>query len=282
MTSILQVGALVHSTASEPVVSVGAKPDGPDAGWTGPHLTVHGQPAFEQTFWCGTCALLFRRMDGADRYRDPELLRDRLATGLDQLDHQVVQAFVSLLAPGRYLPLLLEITPELVLPGGDRDYFTHEQLDTWDVEQAPHDLPADPATAYYRLDGSTPKPVPGGGLLFEFLVPMQPPTRNDPATIDRYAGALLGGEAPTAVAVSVLDTAAPAMWSRPPKLEAQHWGLTHFLLDGHHKTQAAARSGQRLRLLCLLAVDGGNTDPRYAQAVPALLDRPPVDAAWPT
>ncbi|WP_157597115.1 hypothetical protein [Streptacidiphilus rugosus] len=281
MTVILQVGAPVRSTATEPVVELCAAPKTPDAGWSGPHLTVHGRPAFEQSFWCGTCALLFRRLDGADHYRDPALLRDRLATGLDRLDDDVVRAFVGLLAPGRYLPLLLETTPELVLPGGERDYFLREQLDTWDAEQAPHDLPVDPATAYYRLDPGTPLPVPDGGVLFEFVVPMQAASHDDPDTVDRYARALLDGGTPTAVAVGVLDTAAPAVWTKPPKLDAQHWALTHFLLDGHHKARAAALGGQRLRLLCLLALDGGNTDPRYAQAVPALFDGAPADVAWP-
>jgi hypothetical protein len=39
-----------------------------------------------------------------------------------------------------------------------------------------------------------------------------------------------------------------------------HWGLAHFLLDGHHKVEAAARAGARLRLLSLLSVDGSLAD----------------------
>ena len=34
-----------------------------------------------------------------------------------------------------------------------------------------------------------------------------------------------------------------------------HWGLAHFLLDGHHKTQAAAQAAGPVRLLTLLAID---------------------------
>jgi hypothetical protein len=29
----------------------------------------------------------------------------------------------------------------------------------------------------------------------------------------------------------------------------EHWVLTHFLLDGHHKIEAAARAGRPIRLL---------------------------------
>jgi hypothetical protein len=32
----------------------------------------------------------------------------------------------------------------------------------------------------------------------------------------------------------------------------EHWVLTHFLLDGHHKFEAAARSNRPIRLLALL------------------------------
>ena len=39
-----------------------------------------------------------------------------------------------------------------------------------------------------------------------------------------------------------------------------HWGLTHFLLDGHHKMQAAAEAGRPLQLLSLLSVEEGLSD----------------------
>ncbi len=39
-----------------------------------------------------------------------------------------------------------------------------------------------------------------------------------------------------------------------------HWALMHFLLDGHHKLEAAAKAGRPLRLLSLLSVDAGLAD----------------------
>lgn len=116
-------------------------------------LTALGEIVFEKTFWCGTCALLFSRVPGADRYVTPHVLRGRLKTGLDALAPDVTAAFLSILTPGRYLPLLLEVTPVLVSPGDDLDYFTHEQLQTWDLDDDLDGTPQTPRTDYYRLDG---------------------------------------------------------------------------------------------------------------------------------
>lgn len=55
----------------------------------------------------------------------------------------------------------------------------------------------------------------------------------------------------------------------------QHWGLTHFLLDGHHKMHAAADTGRPLRLLSLLSVDGSLASPEEIARIPALRNRTP-------
>lgn len=270
---------MVRSTAAEPVVGLGAW-GREQRGVAGGYVTVRGRPAFENSFWCGTCALLFRRMDGADGYLPPAELRERLRGGPAGVDPEVVAAFTGLLSPGEYLPMLLEVTPELVRPGDEGDYFSHEQLDTWDVAQDPGELPVDPGTPYYRLDGREPRVVrglpgtggPAEGLLFEFVVPMQPPDGNRGGTTEGYVQDIEAGGTPTAVAVSVLDGAYPAVWGeRPPVVAAVHYGLVHFLLDGHHKVEAAARAGRTVRLLSLLALSGGNTSAEFAGTVPGLL-----------
>ncbi|GAA3469853.1 hypothetical protein GCM10018965_044060 [Nonomuraea roseola] len=60
------------------------------------------------------------------------------------------------------------------------------------------------------------------------------------SALARYADT---GENGTAVALGVLDISGPYFSDR------EHWGLFHFLLDGHHKLLAAARAGQAVRLL---------------------------------
>jgi len=39
-----------------------------------------------------------------------------------------------------------------------------------------------------------------------------------------------------------------------------HWGLVHFLLDGHHKVEAAAEAGLSLQVLSLLCLDASLAD----------------------
>jgi hypothetical protein len=57
--------------------------------------------------------------------------------------------------------------------------------------------------------------------------------------------------------------------------------LTPARVPGHHKTAASAATGQPLRLLSLLSLSGGNTDPAWARAVPALMENAPSDLRWP-
>lgn len=85
--------------------------------------------------------------------------------------------------------------------------------------------------------------------LYEFVVPMVPPAWNDQARVAGY-GKSAGEAPPTAVAYSLLDVIQPATEGGDDYYE--HWVLTHFLLDGHHKVQAAAAAGQPVRLLSLV------------------------------
>jgi hypothetical protein len=53
-----------------------------------------------------------------------------------------------------------------------------------------------------------------------------------------------------------------------------HWGLTHFLLDGHHKMHAAAESGRPVQLLSLLSLDGSLATAAEVTTVPRLRSQP--------
>lgn len=81
-----------------------------------------------------------------------------------------------------------------------------------------------------------------------------PPTWNDRARVRQYAQALESGSLPAAVAASTLDISQPADAGDSSDYY-EHWALIHFLLDGHHKLEAAAAERRPLQLLALVAVE---------------------------
>ena len=232
--------------------------------WAGRRvLVIDGRPAFELSFWCGTCPFLFKRLEGASDRLSIARLQERLADGLDDVDDDVVDAFAALLPEGSYIPMLLEVQPRLVLPVTEDDYFAHEQVDTWGIDSF-WGLPEYPQTPYYRTFETA---VDADSHLFEFIVPMVPPSWNDKERVAQHVERLRRSSMPTAVAVSTLDVCAPAVDDRSNDYFA-HWGLSHFLLDGHHKAEAAASLGSRMRVLSLLAVEASLASPDDVASVP--------------
>ena len=69
------------------------------------------------------------------------------------------------------------------------------------------------------------------------------------ARVAKYSAAA-GVKPATAVAYSLLDVLQPAMDEGEDYYE--HWVLSHFLLDGHHKIESAASAGWPIRLLSLV------------------------------
>ncbi|GLY24843.1 hypothetical protein [Micromonospora sp. NBRC 101691] len=233
--------------------------------WAGRRLLwLDEQPAFELSHWCGTCPCLFERLEGATSTCSVEDVERRLVDGLSGIDEQVLALFGSLLPRARYLPLLLRIEPRLVRPAQTGDYFAAEQVATWGVNSF-WGLPEHPRTPYYRTYES---PVDAEAHLYEFVVPMVPPSWNDEERVARYAAELARSANLTAVAVSTLDICAPAVEQGTDYYT--HWALTHFLLDGHHKMQAAATAERPVQLLSLLSIDASLASPEEVGRVPAL------------
>ncbi|MFJ9945236.1 hypothetical protein [Streptomyces erythrochromogenes] len=212
-------------------------------------LMVDDEPAFELSFYCGTCPFLFRRLETATEKLSLESVQQRLTGALDDPgDGGVIEAFGALLPEGEYLPLLLSVEPRLVVPGRDGDYFSGEQVTTWGIDQF-WGLPQYPHTPYYRTFETA---VDADAHLYEFVVPMVAPTWNERARVEEYVALMEQGTVPTAVAISTLDVCQPAVALGDDP--SAHWGMTHFLLDGHHKLEAAAAAGRPVRLLSLLAL----------------------------
>jgi len=247
-------------------------PADPETPFSDRSLFMAGEPAFELSYWCGTCPFLFERKGGANGTLSAEVeLSQDLERPLSVIDHRILVPFASLVPEGEFLPLLLEVEPILVEPHDDSDYFTHEQVATWGVDSF-WGLPANPRSFYYR---SFETSVKSDAHLYEFVVPMVPPRWNDRERVEHYRASLDQGVVPTAVAVSTLDICQPAIEDESTDYYA-HWGLAHFLLDGHHKFEAAAQAGAKVRLLALVSLDGSLARPEDIARLPELLSKPRV------
>ena len=130
-------------------------------------------------------------------------------------------------------------------------------------------LPENPRSFYYRTFETR---VDSQRHLYEFVVPMVPPGWNNPEQVRHYLDLIRDGVTPTAVALSTLDVCQPAVDDESTDYYV-HWGLSHFLLDGHHKLEAAARSGRPVRLLALVSLDGGLVSFEGVARIPELLAR---------
>ncbi len=243
----------------------------PEGAWAGRRLLwLDEKPAFELSFWCGTCPFLFKRLEGSNGTVSLAETESRLADGIEDLDENIINRFGGLLPAGAYLPMLLSIQPRLVSPLKEDDYFSEEQVTTWGIDGF-WGLPEYPHTPYYRTFET---PVGSDAHMFEFIVPMVPPSWNEPERVQLHSERLRTSSRPTAVAVSTLDVCQPAMDDNSRDYFA-HWALTHFLLDGHHKLDAAAQTMKSLQLLSLLSVDASLASEDQVSQVPELRARPP-------
>lgn len=235
-------GVLLGVPDDRAVVRVPTPPAPPGAAFPPRRLTLRGQEIFDLALWCGTCPAVFTKLGEPPR-ADLELVHERLNVGLQAIDDEVLSAYSQVLPEAEYTVLLLEVRPRLVSPGDPGDYFAREQVATWGINAV--DGVEDPGTPYYRTFETS---IASGQHLFELVVPMVPPTWNSQERVDDYLRS--DDEPGTAVAYSLLDVVQPAM--DQGENHDQHWVLTHFLLDGHHKVEAAARANRPIRLLSIV------------------------------
>lgn len=101
------------------------------------YLTIDGVPAYQIGYSCGTCGLVLRRQPGAPGGPpSAAAVRDRLNTGLDGFDQEVIDAFAAQLPRGDYQVMLLDTLPTLVAPGSTGDYFAFDGPAGWRNEDA--------------------------------------------------------------------------------------------------------------------------------------------------
>jgi hypothetical protein len=254
-----------RSTATEPRIGFATQGGGQWPEWDR-YITLDGKRAFHIGNICETCAFIFERLEGANDKVSPKELSERLGRGLTQIDDEVVRTATSVLPGGRYDVLLLSCIPRLVLPSKQGDYFFEEQIALWGVDGfwgVPHYTNAE----YYRT-GLTR--MGNRRSLFEFVVPMYPKNYLRAEATSSYKNAFSQRGIPTALAVSILDVKQPATWVGNPDV-TEHWCLSHYLLDGHHKVYAAAELGMPVSILSFLASEKGvSTREQIAEAIETL------------
>ena len=242
-TRVLAMGEAVRLGGSDAPLSF-SRPE-PGGALGARRLQLEGADAYELSWWCGTCPLVFERLTGAGRVPSSEELEQLLNGGLAGIHETVLNAAEVLVPEATYVPLLLSVRPELVMPADASDYFAHEQVAHRGVEPF-WGIPHHPKTPYYRGGTSA---LGEHEFLFEFVVPMVPPSWNQRERVDEYEGLIRSGAEPTVFALGILDH------TQPFDSRDAHTGLMHFVLDGHHKLEAAARLGVEIQVLSLVSLD---------------------------
>lgn len=232
------------------------------------YLVLDGKRAYTLGLCCQTCSLLFERLSGANQTAEIESTAEALRAGVQSLNDEVVDVIGRGLPEGEYLAALAETPVQQAFPGDDHDYFSHEVIKLWG-EDTFWCLPHNPRIPYYRAGDQD---LGQGRRLFNFIVPMFPAKWLTMTTVDKYVEALRTKASGTAVAIAVLEVRSPGNSAGDPKPQVvEHWCLTHYLLDGHHKLHAASETGKPLQLLSFIALtEGISTRKQVDEAVSAL------------
>jgi hypothetical protein len=213
---------------------------------------LDGKRAYNLGMNCQTCSFLFERLDGAIKSVEIQDTAEALRRGVNSLNEDVVTTIGLGLPEEDYLLALVETPVKLVRPGERDDYFAGEQIALWGEDNF-WCLPHDPRVAYYR--GGV-RDLGGRRRLFNFIVPMFPTRWLGFRAVSQYIAELSAKGLGTAVSLTVLDVKGPADYQGDPD-PSEHWCLTHYIVDGHHKLYAASEAGQPLRLLSFLALSQG-------------------------
>ena len=216
------------------------------------YLAIDGNKAFHIGNICGTCSFFFERLEGANQKIEPKVMIAALNDGIKGFDELSLDDLGRIIPDGKYIVTLYQVTPRLIEPSDEDDYFSKEQVDLWGIDSfigKPHS----PMTEYFRLTTSKLNNSEG---LFEFLIPTFPHNWLNKSRVSSYRESIKNGSKPTMVAISVLDVKEPADGENEIDITS-HWCLAHYVVDGHHKAYAAALENQPITLISFLAVEKG-------------------------
>jgi hypothetical protein len=215
------------------------------------YISIEGKKAYHIGNICGTCSFFFERLEGANGSNQgisPKEISMLFQKGITKLEDELLSKVSLILPSGEYKVLLNEVTPVIVELGTEIDYFSNEQIEVWGIDPF-WGLPHYPRVEYYR--GLT-KEISNTSKLFEFIVPTFPVGWLEEETIDMYKSLVSNEIKPTALCLSVLDVKEPADYQEGTN-HTQHWCLTHYIIDGHHKVFSAASENKPITILSFIA-----------------------------
>ncbi len=203
---------------------------------------------------CGTCAFFYRQLKTDIKTSiTAETVRDQLNTGLHLLEKDIIDNLSPLFPTGEYEVFLFEINPYQTRHNTKRDYFTEEQEILWNYGDEDSEKAKKPGMAYYRgNDGQ----ISETGKLFELFIPLYQPEDLNEEKIRYYQEEIRAGKKPTALSLSLIDIKESMIYEEEPEDGIVcHWYLANYLLDGHHKIEAASREGKPITLISFIAKD---------------------------
>lgn len=229
------------------------------------YLTLGGERAYHIGLDCWSCVFSLSRLAGADKAEPQSQFFPPFGEDLRELTQESVSAIEPALPNGEYIVMLTSESPRLVTSGDERDYFTTEVPRTFPFHTRSRGGPIE----YYRTRSFA---FDEDRAFFEFVIPLVPGARLHAEAVLKYEALLEHGGDATAVAISILDKRGPSDWPDDFQPEfKEHWCLTHYLIDGHHKMRAAANTRRGLMMVSFLAADRGISKPADIQRIPELL-----------
>lgn len=219
------------------------------------YISVAGKKVLNMGNVCSSCPFFFKRLKEKKLSISPEDIIEKLNHGITKLEPELINSLQKIFPSGAYFVLLSQINPKLVHPNDDNDYFTREARVCYPPGEQP---PPSPGVEYYR---SNSQRLDKYEYFFEFLIPMLSKNKLDKQRIQEYQHKFELGIKPTAVSLSTLEqTASDPPNDMVPPMESNDYGhtcLVHYLIDGHHKTYAAATKGMPITLISFLAINHG-------------------------
>ena len=158
--------------------------------------------------------------------------------------------------------------------GDENGYFEREWKSLWKDHHSIRNDPRPPVGGPYYRDRFAPFPVVFHSLLAPFVIPLQEIGSLDATRVKFFEEKIQSGSIPIAVAVGIIDDQGP--WAEMEGADyLRHTTFLQFLLDGHHKVQAAANIGGPVIIMNLISLGEINLEEMGQHLTDAVIEMIP-------